>query len=66
MSIIGTQDQAISTNNYKKHILNDPNTTNDACSKCREKSDNIQHKTDACRALNPGDCNHSHHAVANK
>ena len=66
MSIIAIQDQAISTNNYKKHVLNDPNTTNDACSKSRETSDNIQHKTDACRALTPGDCTHRHHIVANK
>jgi hypothetical protein len=35
--MIAIQNQASSTKYYKKHILKDPNTTNDICLKCREK-----------------------------
>jgi hypothetical protein len=35
--MIAIQDQVISNNNYKKHILKDTNTTNDICRPCREK-----------------------------
>jgi hypothetical protein len=35
--MIATQNQAVSTTNFKRHILKDPNTTNDICRKCRQK-----------------------------
>jgi hypothetical protein len=62
--MIATQDQVITTNNYKKCILKDPNITNDICRKCREKSETIQQITFACRALAQGYYTHPHSQVA--
>jgi hypothetical protein len=62
--MIAIQDHVISTNNYKKCILKDPNITNDICRKCREKLEGIQHITGACCALAQDDYTHRHNKVA--
>jgi hypothetical protein len=36
--MIAIQAHSISTNNYNKRILKDPNVANDICRKCRQKS----------------------------
>jgi len=59
------QDQSISTNNYYKYSLKDPNIATYICRKCGEKSETIQHITEACRALTPGDDTHRDNQVAN-
>ena len=51
--MIAMQDQGISTNNYYKYSLRDPNIATDICRKYGEQSETIQHITDACRARTP-------------
>jgi hypothetical protein len=63
--VIAIQGQLIGNNNYKKHILNDPNITNDICRKRGKKLENIQHATGACRALTQGGHTHHHNQVVN-
>jgi hypothetical protein len=52
------QDQVFSTNDCKKHVLEDPNITNGLCRKCREKLGTTQHITSACHALAQDDYSH--------
>jgi len=63
--ITAMQERGISTNNYYKYSLKDPNIATYICRKCGEKPETIQHITDACRALTPGDDTHRHNQVAN-
>jgi len=58
------QDHVFSTNDCKKHVLKDPNFTNDICRKCREKLGTIQHITSACHALAQLSKSSSHHRPA--
>jgi hypothetical protein len=58
------QDQVISTNNYKEHILKNPNITNNICRKCQQKLETIQHITGTCSALAKGDYTPCHNQVA--
>ena len=46
------QDQVISTLNYKKHILKQPDT-DELCRRCGKESETIQHITAACEQLAP-------------
>ena len=58
------QDQIFSTIGCKKHVLKDPNITNDIYRKCREKLGTIQHVTSACHALAQGDYTYRQNQVA--
>jgi hypothetical protein len=59
--MIAIQDQVISANNYKKHILKDLNITNDICKKSQK---NLEIKV-CCCAADQGDYTHDHNEVAN-
>jgi hypothetical protein len=63
--MIAIEDEVISASNYKKHVLKDPNTTNDTCRKCQERPQTIQHITAACPALAQRDYTHRNSQVAN-
>jgi len=58
------QDQVFSNNDHKKHVLKDPNITNDIFRKCRENLGTIQHTTSACCALAQGNYIHHQNQVA--
>lgn len=62
--MIAIQDQVINTKNYRKYILKDPSITDDACRKCLEKTENIQHIIGACKFLAQNDYTHRHNQVA--
>ena len=49
--VIAIQDQVIATKNYHKHIIKDPNVTDDRCRMCGGMSETIQHVTSGCRVL---------------
>lgn len=61
--MIAIQDEVISTSNYIQHTFNDPSTTNDICTKRREKSETIQHITGACHILAQDEYTHRHNQV---
>ena len=57
------QDQVILTRNYKKYILNQPNTY-ELCRRCGKESETIQHITAACEQLAPTEYVKRHDGVA--
>jgi hypothetical protein len=58
--MIAIQNLVISTNNYKKYILKDPNSTNNIC-----RRETTPHISGACRALAQDDHTKRYSYVAN-
>lgn len=63
--MIAIQDQVINTKNYRKHIIKDPQITNDKCRRCHMQPETIQHITGACTTLTQTDYTHRHNQIAN-
>lgn len=62
--MIAIQDQVISTKNYLKHIIKDPNTQDDRCRMCGKRPETIQHLTSACEKLAQTEYLQRHNRVA--
>lgn len=61
--MIAIQDQVIATANHRKYILKEANV-NDACRRCNEAPETIQHITGGCRVLAPTNYLQRHDNVA--
>jgi hypothetical protein len=59
------KEQVSSTNNYMIHSLKNPDITKHIHRKCLEKTESIQHISDACHVLAYGHYTHHHIEVPN-
>jgi len=57
------QDQVTLTRNYKKYILNQPDT-DELCRRCGKESETVQHIPPSCEQLAPTECVKRHDGLA--
>lgn len=53
--MVRIEDEVIATRNFKKHIIKDPNTTEDRCRRCGLPGETIDHIISACPTLTQSD-----------